>query len=141
LIVYADTCFLVSVYLPDRHSATADKMLLARPECLLTPLQSAEWAHAISQHVFRGQLSAANADRIQREFDADLQAGLWVRTAMPEHAFEVCTDLARTYGPKLGMRTLDSLHIAAALQLKVERFWTFDERQEKLAKTVGFKIA
>ena len=53
---------------------------------------------------------------------------------MPENAFELCTDLARRYGPKLGIRTLDSLHVACALELKAERFWTFDERQAKLAK-------
>jgi len=58
---------------------------------------------------------------------------------MPEDAFELCADLARRYGPKLGVRTLDSLHVASALELKAERFWTFDERQAKLAKAVGLK--
>jgi predicted nucleic acid-binding protein len=37
------------------------------------------------------------------------------------------------------MRTLDSLHVASALLLKAERFWTFDERQAKLAKAEGLK--
>jgi predicted nucleic acid-binding protein len=60
---------------------------------------------------------------------------------MPDHAFEVCADLARRYGSKLGVRTLDSLHVACALELKAERFWTFDERQAKLAKAQGMKIS
>jgi len=58
---------------------------------------------------------------------------------MPEDAFELCADLARRYGPKLGTRTLDSLHVACALELKAKQFWTFDERQTKLAKAVGLK--
>ena len=58
---------------------------------------------------------------------------------MPENAFELCADLARGYGPKYGMRTLDTLHVACALELKAERFWTFDERQAKLAKAAGLK--
>jgi predicted nucleic acid-binding protein len=37
------------------------------------------------------------------------------------------------------VRTLDSLHVASALELKADRFWTFDERQAKLAKVVGLK--
>ncbi len=45
----------------------------------------------------------------------------------------------RRYGPKLGVRTLDSLHVACALELKAERFWTFDERQAKLARVEGLK--
>ena len=60
---------------------------------------------------------------------------------MPENAFELCADLAHRYGPKLGTSTLDSLHVACALELKAERFWTFDERQAKLAKAAGLKAA
>lgn len=59
---------------------------------------------------------------------------------MPDHVYDRCADLARKYGPRLGTRTLDSLHIACALELKAERFWTFDERQAKLAKAAGLKI-
>jgi predicted nucleic acid-binding protein len=32
---------------------------------------------------------------------------------------------------------MDSLHVACALEVKAERFWTFDARQLKLAKAVG----
>jgi predicted nucleic acid-binding protein len=35
--------------------------------------------------------------------------------------------------------TLDTLHVASALELGAERFWTFDERQAKLARAVGLK--
>jgi predicted nucleic acid-binding protein len=35
------------------------------------------------------------------------------------------------------VRTLDSLHVACALELKAERFWTFDDRQVRLAEAVG----
>lgn len=59
---------------------------------------------------------------------------------MPEQAFDHCADLARRYGAKFGMRPLDSLHVACALELKAERFWTFDERQAKLAKAMGLKV-
>ena len=59
---------------------------------------------------------------------------------IPENAYDLCADLARRHGPKLGMKTLDTLHIACALELKAERFWTFDERQAKLAKAQGLKI-
>jgi predicted nucleic acid-binding protein len=68
-------------------------------------------------------------------------AGRWIPLPMPENAFDVCADLARRYGPKLGIRTLESLHVASALELKADRFWTFDERQAKLAKAVGLKIS
>jgi hypothetical protein len=70
-----------------------------------------------------------------------LAAGVWLETPFPEHAFEVYANLARRYGPKLGVRTLDSLHVACAPELNADRFWTFDERQAKLAKPQGLNIS
>jgi len=58
---------------------------------------------------------------------------------MPESAFDVCAGLARHHGARLGLRTLDTLHVASALELKAQRFWTFDERQAKLARAAGLK--
>jgi predicted nucleic acid-binding protein len=60
---------------------------------------------------------------------------------MPARAWETAVSLARQYGSKFGVRTLDSLHVACALELKAERFWTFDERQARLAESVGLNSA
>jgi predicted nucleic acid-binding protein len=139
LTAYADSSFLVSVYIEDIHSPAADELLRTQPNVLLTPLHLAEWAHAVAQQVFRRRISAADAHRVEHEFEADRQAGLWNYAPMPEQAFELCADLARRHGAKLGVRTLDSLHVACALELKAERFWTFDERQAKLARAEGMK--
>jgi len=48
-------------------------------------------------------------------------------------------DLGRRYAARLGNRTLDTLHVASALELKERSFWTFDERQAKLARAAGLK--
>jgi predicted nucleic acid-binding protein len=111
------------------------------PVVWLTPLHMAEWTHAIEQHVFRNALSRSEADRYHERFQQHRQSGLWVEAALPESAFEVCAQLARRHGARLGLRTLDTLHVASALELKAERFWTFDERQMRLARTVGLKTA
>lgn len=84
-------------------------------------------------------MTAENARRAQSQFLSDEGANLWRPVALPDNAFELCADLARRYAPKLGMRTLDTSHVACALELKANRFWTFDERQAKLAKAVGLK--
>jgi predicted nucleic acid-binding protein len=134
LSVYADTSFFVSVYINDGHSEDADRLLTSKPRIWFTPLQGAEFAHAISQQVFRGQLPLSESQKIFLQLESDLKSGLWLPVVWPEHVFELCAELARRHGPKLGVRTLDSLHVACALELKAERFWTFDERQAKLAK-------
>ena len=137
--VYVDSSFVVSLYFTDVHSPEARRRLQGVPPLTLTPLHRAEWAHALGQHQFRGTVTAEKADRANAQFVSDEAANLWRETPLPENAFELCADLARRYGPKFGMRTLDTLHVACALELKAERFWTFDERQAKLAKAEGMK--
>lgn len=139
MTVYADTSFVVSLYATDQHSAEARRRMVAPPPVWFTPLHHAECAYAIAQHVFHGKISSAGAQELNRHLKEDRAAGLWVEVEMPEGVFEACADLARRYGPRLGVRTLDSLHVACALELQAEQFWTFDERQAKLAKVAGLK--
>ncbi|MGB0014018.1 MAG: type II toxin-antitoxin system VapC family toxin [Candidatus Sulfotelmatobacter sp.] len=138
--IYVDSSFLVSLYLSDRHSPEARRRIISAPPLWLTPLHHAEWAHAIGQHIFRGELSSSEAQRMNARMEEHISAGRWISVPIPENAYDLCADLARRHGPKLGMKTLDTLHIACALELKAERFWTFDERQAKLAKAQGLKI-
>ncbi len=138
--VYGDTSFFVSIYIKDTHSRNADELLRSGYRPSFTPLHAAEWAHAVAQQVFRGKMSVTEVQSVQLDLMNDLATDLWPQVQMPDNAFELCADLARRYGPKLGVRTLDSLHVACALELKAERFWTFDERQAKLAKAEGLKI-
>lgn len=141
MIAYCDTSLYVSPYVQDRHSATADKLLRSVDQVFVTPLHLAEWTHAIEQHVFRGVMQPSEAERLTREFEADRIADFWLKVAIPENAFERCRELAHRHGHSFGMRTLDSLHVACALELKADRFFTFDERQAKLAKAQGLKTS
>ena len=138
--VYADTSFFVSLYLPDRHSSEAQGRLTEQPRLWLTPLHRAEWTHAIAQHVFLGKMSAREAQRVYRDFEKDRTNSLWAEIDLPDAAFELCIELVRRHVSRLGARTLDTLHVAAALELGAEHFWTFDERQAKLAKAGGLEL-
>ena len=141
MTVYADSSFFVSIYVEDRHSSLAEQLINSRPRVWFTPLHYGEWTHAVAQQVFHKKMSAAEAQQTYRQLERDRAVGLWVETAMPEGSFDICADLARRHGPRLGVRTLDSLHVAVALQLKAEQFWTFDERQAKLARAEGLKTS
>jgi len=139
LKTYVDTSFIVSLYVTDSHSIDSRQRVQTLSTVWWTPLHSAEWAHAIAQQVFRGTLSPSEAQEMYRQLEDDRTDGPWLEVGLPDRALDLCADLARRYGPKLAVRTLDSLHVACALELKAERFWTFDERQAKLAKAEGLK--
>lgn len=135
--VYADSSFLVSHYLQDAHSSEVDRRMGGRPSIWMTPFHKTEMAHVIFLHIFCKKLSIADANLSWSVFEKDCSLGLWAEIKLPEKAWEAAIDLARRYGPTLGVRTLDSLHVACALELKSKQFWTFDDRQARLAEAVG----
>ena len=141
MTIYADTSFLVSLYVPDHHSLEAQRRLVAGSSVWLTALHRAEFTHAVYQHVFQRKMTAAEAQQVLRDWEEDRRAGVWREADLPEMALERSADLARKHGARLGVRTLDSLHVASALELKAERFWTFDERQSKLAELEHLKVS
>ena len=141
MTVYADTSFLVSLYVHDRHTADAQSRIAAAPDLWFSPLHRAEWSHAIAQHLFRGVMTVREGDAVYDQLAKDRIAGCWKDVLLSENAYDLCTELARIHCPRLGVRTIDSLHVACALELNAEKFWTYDDRQAKLAKAVGLRIS
>ena len=137
--IYADSSFFVSLYLTDVHTAEVLRLLSPRPQLWFTPFHEVEIAHAIAQQVFRGLISANRADKVYRDLSSDCASGVWVLAGFPESSFSKAAALARSHVVRLGTRTLDSLHVACALELGAKQFWTFDERQAQLAKAAGLK--
>jgi predicted nucleic acid-binding protein len=137
LKVYADSSFFVSLHIVDLHSQEVWRRMLSQPAIWLTPLHEAEFAHAAFLHVFWKKATLVEAETAVSSFKRDSNARVWVAVDLPTRSFERSADLARQYGPTLGIRTLDSLHVACALELGADKFWTFDERQAKLAEAVG----
>ena len=103
----------------------------------ISPLNRSEVAHAFAFQVFRSRISADRAIELWQQFEQDCRLGLWTCVGLPSNVWQRCIDLARRFGPTLGVRTLDSLHVATAIELRAEKFWTFDDRQARLAEAVG----
>jgi predicted nucleic acid-binding protein len=137
LIVYVDSSFLVAAYVRDAHSAEVLRRLSAKPRISITPFNRSELANAIYRQAFHGRLAPADTQLAWNSFEFDFRAGVWEYRDFPSQTWETCAGLVKRYGPTFGVRTLDSLHVACALELKAQKFWTFDDRQVRLAEAVG----
>ncbi len=137
MIACVDSSFLASLYALETHSSEAHRRIAQKPQVWLTPFNRAELAHAFYYQVFRSRISSVEAKLAWSQFEQDCARRVWILVGLPDALWETCIDLARRFGPTLGVRTLDSLHVACALELRADKFWTFDERQEKLAAAVG----
>ena len=106
---------------------------------LITALCEVEAVNAIAQRVFRKQISQRQADASIQNLAGDLRDQVFQWAGLPEPAFVRARVLSRQLTPKLGTRTADLLHVAAALELGATGFYTFDFNQRKAAQSAGLK--
>jgi predicted nucleic acid-binding protein len=108
---------------------------------LITPLGELELVNAVQLRLFRKEVRPAEARAANAAFRADLHAGVFAMRALPEEVFTRARQLASKWTAKLGTRSLDILHVAAAIALRAAAFHTFDVRQRKLAKAAGLLVS
>ncbi len=136
-----DASFLFSLYVLDGNSAAASaKMRRAVLPLHLTDVGKIEILNAVGLRLFRKDLRPAEAKKVYGLFREDIEQGVVQIVPLPAAAYQQAEQLARTHTPRLGTRTLDLLHVGGALVLKADAFYTFDQKQARLATAVGLTI-
>ena len=139
--VYADTSFLVSLYVLDANSArAAAQMKAVKLPVLLTPFGELELANALYLWVFRKELAPSRINAAHALFTKDIEDGIFELRSLSQTVYDRAKLIARKHTPHLGTRTLDVLHVASALVLQANVFYTFDRNQGKLAGAEGLVV-
>jgi predicted nucleic acid-binding protein len=102
-------------------------------------LHELEIANALHRAVFEKLVDREQRTASLALFERDVKIGLYRRIALDSvdlthRALEIVQD----WTAKLGVRSLDILHVAAAQAVGATRFATADRRQQRLARAVGF---
>src|SRR5438477_9893362 len=138
LSAYFDSSIITKWYLPEADSAAALRIRARHaPPAVLTHLHRVELTTAWHLKVFRRELRPETVEQAVADLEHDVEAGVWEVPAydlVDVHAR--AEHLARRHAAALGTRTLDILHVAAALALGTNDFVTSDRRQAALAKAV-----
>lgn len=138
---YADSSFLLSLYSVDAHSQSAAALVEKhQPVFYLTPFLEAEFTNAVELGVFIKRYTAPEARAVRDYFLAHIRSGVFRIHDFPPDAYPLARTLSSRHTAKLGTRALDVLHIASALLLKTEVFFTFDQRQQRLAGAEGLRL-
>lgn len=148
---YADSSFILKLILkePDSEQAIAEYRRHGRPQLFFLPLHDLEVRNAVLQRAFHQRRALSSGDRrhIARERDAAfsrLEILLARRTLLDasidtDAAIRRATELSGAHTETMGLRAIDLLHVASALLLESECFFTTDERQALLAKAAGLE--
>ena len=118
----------------------ATSLVRSKPVFLLTSLGEAEFTNAVELRVFRKEWTRLEARTVRDLFQQHQAAGVFRMAPLGTEIWERALALSRGHSAKLGTRTLDLLHVASALILKPDVFYTFDKRQRTLAKTQRLRI-
>ena len=139
--IYLDTSFVVSLYSSDvNFDAAARVMEASTGDRLITTLGELEVVNALSLRVFRKEVSAIQARASLDDFEKDVRDGVLQLRPLSEQVFERARQLSRQTTPRLGTRTVDVLHVAAALELGADALFSFDKQQRKLARALRLKL-
>ena len=138
---YADTGFVVALYKAEATSTRAARIMKRlHPPVWLSPLGELELSNAFQLAVFRGEIAADAAALKKRLFLEDIHHGIFVIMPVPAATlYPKAIELADRHSARLGTRSLDLMHVAAALLLQAGAFLSFDERQRKVARAEGLK--
>jgi len=150
--VYSDTNFLTRFYLDLPDSAAAFALLeefdprRGNP-IPITWLHQIELVNAFQFHVFlagssgHARVTIEQAAAAYAQFRELLTRRIFlsyspISVSDLEHE---CEELSLRHTAKHGFRTYDLVHVASALCLGCDTFWSFDPKASKLAALEGFK--
>jgi predicted nucleic acid-binding protein len=107
---------------------------------LATAFTEFELENAIYQFQFRGQLMGSEAKTSIAAFRNDVRASLFSVKPFNAELLHRASLISTRHTPSLGCRALDVLHVASAIVLGAEAFYTFDPRQAKVAAGEGLAV-
>ena len=140
-MIYLDPSVLVSMHIHDVNTPAAITLVRSTNEALLmSSLAEFETVNAFSLRVFRKEMLPINRDNAVRDLDNDVRSGLLALMPLPDSAFVRAKALAHTLTPTIGVRALDLLHVAAALELGASALYTFDKKQHRTAQAAGLTV-
>ena len=139
---YFDSAVLVKAYCLETTSPQALSLIKwATPPLPFTPLHALEIRNALRLKRHRKELTESQLRGALRSLQDDIDSGFLGAQDQDLHeVFAQAESLSAQHTQSSGARSLDILHVAAALVLMTDEFVSFDGRQRSLAVKAGLKV-
>lgn len=137
-----DTSVLISQRVGDRHQASAHSLIeKAGAPISISRLNQLEFTTVVSRLKGERKVGPKQVEEILAEFEEHLQSGVLQLVKVDEaRLWNQAISLARNHSASLLVRSLDVWQVAFALEMGAGEFWTFDDRQKRLAVAVGLRV-
>jgi predicted nucleic acid-binding protein len=142
-VIYCDSSFLCALYLPgDKYEPVARPIAERFTESIpYPPLSELELQNSVHRGVAARLFDARTCTKILHQIEDD-KANAFLRPCklvFDDHFSEALT-LTKRFTAVHNCRTLDVLHVAAAVLLGAAQFASFDIRQCRMASDLNLEI-
>lgn len=141
--LWADSSFIVPLYLPEPNSARAIAIINKHRQPLpFTPWHRLEVRNAIRLAAARKVISVAECDRQLKQIETDLREQILIvhKSIDWTDVLRRAEDLGAAFNIRIGCRSADLFHVAAAKELDCDSFASFDQNQRKMASAAGLRV-
>jgi predicted nucleic acid-binding protein len=142
-LTYADSGFVVSLYLTTEGTSAQARKEVKRTSkpILLSPLSLLEIRNALNFGINRGDITSEQRDAVLSEIEAQIEKGFFRMVDVSQSSiYAKAQELSNKHTPTTATRSLDLMHLAAALLSEARSFLTFDKRQAKAAAAEGLLV-
>ena len=141
-MLYADTSVIVKLYFRETYSREAADRISQYGESIpFTPFHDLEFTNAVNLKLFRKELTQSKANIIFERFSEHEQKGVYYRPPIDWTETMIRSiDLSKRHTSDIGSISLDIMHVALALSIGADRFFTLDGRQSQLALMAGLNV-
>lgn len=142
MLTFADSSFLISLYISQPLSGSAERLMREQMEELaFTPLHRIEVRNGIRRAVHRGEIDRSDRHLAFARIDHDLAEGILEHVGIDwAKLLRETEELGEKHAEATGCRSLDLMHVAVALINIAEKFLSFDRRQRELARRAGLRV-
>jgi predicted nucleic acid-binding protein len=108
-------------------------------DCYISRLGLLKMHSVLAQKARAGEVSSSDSALVLQRFREDIRVRRFFVLALRVRHYEMAEKLVDAYGPTRGLRTLDSLHLAAALDLKAGELIDSIVVADKVLARVGLR--
>jgi len=138
---YFDTGVLLKLYLPEPRASEVAFVSASPGKPPVNHLHELEMRSALRQKAGRGELTQMECDALITQVESDLTTGVHERVTVSwPDVFATAEALSAAHGSGTLCRSLDTLHVALALELGATEFCSFDLRQSRMAAAAGLAV-
>ena len=140
--LYYDSGVLVKLYVRERSSEAVARFLARRSEAIIVnSLHELEMRNALRLKRFRNEIEDEQLAASMAMIASDFATGRLIRRGIdwrPVHA--EAERLSEAVSTGIGVRTIDLLHVAAALKQGASGLVSLDHRQRAAARAAGLEL-